>query len=218
MTISVILLAGGHGSRMKSDLPKQYLQLGGKPIAHHSLEIFLSMSSVHEVIVVCEPTYRNYFSDFNVKFALPGKRRQDSLYNGLQVATGQFICSHDAARPFITIDMIQRLFKAGQQTGAATVGMPMKCTIKLSDDNGHVSKTVNRELVWEGQTPQFISKGVLESGFKYALKHNLTVTDDVSLPELIKHPVKLVEGAYSNIKITTPEDLFVAQQLHKNLI
>lgn len=218
MTISVILLAGGHGSRMKCNLPKQYLELHGKPIAHYSLEMFLSMSDVQEVIVVCDPAYCHYFSSYGVKFALPGERRQDSLYNGLKAASCEWICVHDSVRPFITVEMTQRLFADGKKMGAATVGMPMKWTVKLCKENNLVQNTLDRNLVWEGQTPQFLSKTVLLSGFSHAIEHDLTVTDDVSLAEIIGHPVKLVEGAYNNIKITTPEDMIIAQELHRNFV
>ncbi len=218
MSVSVILLAGGRGSRMKSTLPKQYHELNGKPIAHYSLDTFLSMDDVHEVIVVCDPTYHNYFSRYPVKFALPGERRQDSLYNGLQLASCPWVCSHDAARPFITSPMLERLFKAGKNVGAATLGMPMKWTVKRSTHDGHVDQTLERDLLWEAQTPQLISKDVLHKGFNHAIEHNLTVTDDVALAELVKHRVKLVEGAYHNLKITTPEDLSIAQQLHQDLV
>ncbi|MCH9609643.1 MAG: 2-C-methyl-D-erythritol 4-phosphate cytidylyltransferase [Chlamydiales bacterium] len=210
MSVSVILLAGGKGSRMKSQLPKQFIELGGKPIAYHSLEIFLSNPTVHEVIVVCDPIYHSYFSSYPVKFAKPGKRRQDSLFNGLKIATHKWICIHDSVRPFITQKMLKRLFKAGKEGGAATLGVPMKWTVKVCDASKRVEKTLNRDHLWEAQTPQLISKGVLKAGFEYAIEHNVTATDDVSLVELIDHPVQMVEGAYNNLKITTPEDLAIA--------
>ncbi len=215
MSISVILLAGGSGSRMKSQLPKQFMRLNGKQIAHHSLDVFLAYPDVAEVIVVCNPAFRSHFSGYPVKFALPGKRRQDSLFNGLNSATCDWICVHDSVRPFITPSMLKRLFKEGKKTGAATLGMPMKWTVKLCGDKKLVKQTLNRGQAWEGQTPQFLAKEVLLKGFAYANEHDVTVTDDVSLAELINHPVTLVEGAYNNLKITTPEDLIIAEHFAK---
>jgi len=207
MKISAILLAGGKGTRMQSSLPKQYLPLDEKPIASHSLEVFLNHRSIAECIVVCSPEFRSYFSEYFVQFADPGERRQDSLFNGLQLVQNDWVCTHDAARPFLTSEMLTRLIEEGRETRAATLAMPVKNTVKESDPNGFVRCTPDRSYIWEVQTPQLIAKEILEKGFAYADKHHITVTDDVSLAELIDHPVKLVLGSYQNLKITTPEDL-----------
>ncbi|MCC5831681.1 MAG: 2-C-methyl-D-erythritol 4-phosphate cytidylyltransferase [Chlamydiales bacterium] len=207
MKISVILLAGGKGSRMGTALPKQFLLLDERPIACRSLEIFLNHSAVSEVIVVCASAYRPFFSGYDVQFANPGERRQDSLFNGLAFARHEWVCVHDAARPYLTRELLTRLIDEGKEIGAATLAMPVKNTVKESDESGFVRSTPDREYIWEVQTPQLLTKEVLLKGFAYADKHGLTVTDDVSLAELIGHPVKLVPGSYENIKITTPEDL-----------
>ena len=205
--ISAILLAGGRGTRLQSATPKQYLPLGGKPLACHSLEVLLAHPSIAQVIVVCAADYRAHFSGYPVDFAEPGERRQDSLFNGLHIAQHEAICVHDAARPFITEAQLTRLFEAGNETGAATLAVPMKATVKRSGSNALVIETLDREELWEIQTPQFLRKEVLTRGFAHADQHNLTVTDDVALAELIDHPVKLVLGSSKNIKVTTPEDL-----------
>ncbi len=217
MSISLIFLAGGVGSRMKSRTPKQFLKLKKQPIAHHSLEIFLKHPDIKEVIVVCDSNYHHYFSDYPVKFAPPGKRRQDSVYNGFQLTTADWICVHDSARPFITENMLETLFQEGKSVGAAVIGMPMKATIKEGCDNNLVKRTLPREQIWEIQTPQFLARSVLEKGFSHAREHKLTVTDDVSLAELVEHPVKLVKGCERNLKITTPEDLIIAQQIYEQI-
>ena len=213
--ISVILLAGGKGVRMGSPIPKQFLELGDKPIVCHSLEVFLEMEDVAEVIVVCASSYRHHFSSYSVKFADPGPRRQDSVFNGLGQLhpSSHWVCIHDGARPMITREIVERLFHEGQLHGAACVGMPMIPTVKSRTEDHFVDQTIDRERLWEIQTPQFLSKKLLTDGFALALEKGLTLTDDVSLAELQNHPVKLVKGGHTNLKITTPEDLAHAKLL-----
>ncbi len=209
--ISVILVAGGIGSRMQAPQPKQFLPLHGKPIVRYSLDLFLSMPEISEVILVCHPAYRHFFANDRVIFALPGERRQDSVYNGLQeVKNSDFVCIHDSARPNITIDNVREVIEAAKEHGAAALGMPIKFTIKESDADDFVVCTPDRSKIWEIQTPQVIRYDLLNEGFKL---EGLTVTDDVSLVEHLGRPVKLVKGSYSNLKITTKEDLAIAHQL-----
>lgn len=216
MIVSAILLAGGIGSRMQSDKPKQYLELANKPLALHSFDVLNTMPQVHEIIVVCEPEYRNLFKTTKpIKFALPGKRRQDSVYNGFQqiAQNSNLVCIHDSARPFITKQIVENALNTAMQHGAVAVGVPLKFTIKETEPNQTVISTPDRSRFWEVQTPQVILPDLLRCGFAFAQEHNLTVTDDVSLVELIKHPLKMVEGSHHNIKITTPDDLQFAEWL-----
>ena len=216
---SVILLAGGKGERMGSALPKQFLPLHNKPIALYSLEILLQLVEVEEIIVVCAPQYRHFFDGWPVQFALPGEQRQDSVYSGLQMvhSHADWVSIHDAARPFITVEMIKTLFDEAETVGVASLAMPVKNTLKEVGEYQNVSRTLDRSRIWEIQTPQVLKKEILTAGFAYAHTHKLSVTDDVSLAELIGHPVKLVCGAYQNIKITTPEDLGFAEWLVQNI-
>jgi len=218
---SVILLSGGMGSRMNQSLPKQYLSLLGKPIIHYSLEIFSSISEIDEIIVVCEKEDQKYFTQSSkpITFAQPGERRQDSVFNGLQATSSksELICVHDGARPFISTEMVLEVLKTGYKEKAAVVGVPVKFTVKIAKDNQTVETTPDRSKVWEIQTPQVVEKAMLIQGFKHAETYGLDVTDDVSLVEHLGLPVKLVMGSYSNLKITTPEDLLLAKKIAENL-
>lgn len=217
--ISVILLAGGLGTRMQAPLPKPFLLLGGKPVACHSFEVFMSMPEVFEIIIVCDSAYHPLFSykrkGLHLAFAEPGARRQDSVYNGFKKtnAKAHLICIHDSARPFISLECVRPVLAAAHETGAAALGMPIKFTVKECDKHGFVKNTPNRDLMWEIQTPQVIRPDLLQKGFNKADQSQLTVTDDVSLAELISHPVKIVKGCYENIKMTTPEDLLLAENI-----
>lgn len=212
---SVILLAGGLGARMQASVPKQFLALNDKPLALHSFEVFLNLPEVDEIVVVCDPEYRNLFKSSlkSIAFALPGDRRQDSLHHGLLTTTPSYdlICIHDAARPFINKELVLKALQAGLEWGAAAIGMPVKFTVKQSTPKNFVKSTLDRSQVWEIQTPQVLHRSILEEGFRYAQQHQLTVTDDVSLAELIGKEVKLVEGSPTNLKITVPEDLIFAR-------
>ncbi len=211
--LCIILLAGGVGARMGSATPKQFLQLKNKAVARHSFDLFMSLPEALEIVVVCAPQYQRLFpqinSDVRLIFALPGERRQDSVYNGLQASgsSSSLICIHDAARPCINLPLVQRVLAAGREYGAAAAGMPVKFTVKECNQEQLVAYTPNRSRLWEVQTPQVIRRDLLEQGFAHAMQHQIAVTDDVSLVELLKSPVKLVEGCHTNLKITTPEDL-----------
>lgn len=219
MKVGVIILAGGLGLRMESKVPKQFMMLGNQPVVMYSIKIFEEIASIDQVIVVAEEQFRHCVSCKKpFQFASPGERRQDSLFNGLQILDSacELICIHDAARPFITKNMIEELISEGIATGAATTGMPLKFTVKEVFPNGMVSKTINRSQHFEIQTPQVIERALLEKGFEHVHKHQLTVTDDVGLVELLGYPVKVIKGCHTNIKLTTPDDwLFAESHLKK---
>lgn len=218
---SAILLAGGSGLRMQSNTPKQFLELDEKPVALYSFQLFLDMPEIDEIVVVCLEDFKELFQSANsskpVVFALPGERRQDSVYNGLQAASHKIVCIHDAARPFIDKTLVSRVLEAGKEFGAAAVGMPVKFTVKEIDEHNFVRNTPDRANIWEIQTPQVLQRAILEEGFAYTNQHKITVTDDVSLAELVGKRVKLVEGAHTNLKMTVPNDLAIASHILKTL-
>jgi 2-C-methyl-D-erythritol 4-phosphate cytidylyltransferase len=210
MKISLILLAGGRGTRMKAPIPKVFLPLRGKPLILHSYELFSSMEEVEEIIVVCPKEFHLIFPK-NTLFALPGKERQDSVQNGFAKTSGEFILIHDGARPFITRNEVQKLLHEGLPIGAATLGAPIKNTIKQVNALSLVEKTLDRSLLYEMYTPQLLRRDLLKEGL--AAAKNEKLTDDVALAELIGHPVKIITGSRENIKITTPIDLKLAEIL-----
>ncbi|XP_002960618.2 2-C-methyl-D-erythritol 4-phosphate cytidylyltransferase, chloroplastic [Selaginella moellendorffii] len=220
-SVSVILLAGGVGKRMGADMPKQYLRLLGQPIALYSFYTFANMPEVKEVVVVCDPSYKHLFEEASknikivVKFALPGRERQDSVFSGLQAISddSKLACIHDSARPLVLGHDIQRVLRDAWVHGAAVLGVRVKATIKEAGSDHFVKKTLNRQNLWEMQTPQAIEPSLLRQGFGLVERDGLEVTDDVSIVEFLKRPVFITEGSYSNLKVTTPDDMLVAERI-----
>ncbi|KAM1014775.1 hypothetical protein ACFX2C_044719 [Malus domestica] len=220
-SVSVILLAGGQGKRMGASMPKQYLPLLGQPIALYSFYTFSQIIEVKEIIVVCDPSYKDVFEDAKpkiqkeLKFTLPGKERQDSVYSGLQAIdlTSELVCIHDSARPLVSSGDVEKVLKDGCLNGAAVLGVPVKATIKEANSESYVVKTLDRRTLWEMQTPQVIKTQLLKEGFELVNREGLEVTDDVSIVEHLQHPVYITEGSYTNIKVTTPDDLLLAERM-----
>ncbi|WZY78633.1 2-C-methyl-D-erythritol 4-phosphate cytidylyltransferase, chloroplastic-like [Brassica napus] len=220
-SVSVILLAGGQGKRMKMTIPKQYIPLLGQPIALYSFFTFSHMPEVKEIVVVCDPFFRDIFEEYedsidvDLKFALPGKERQDSVHSGLQEidVNAELVCIHDSARPLVDTEDVEKVLKDGWAVGAAVLGVPAKATIKEVNSDSLVVKTLDRKTLWEMQTPQVIKPELLKRGFELVKREGLEVTDDVSIVEYLKHPVYVTQGSYTNIKVTTPDDLLLAERI-----
>lgn len=225
--IGFVLLAGGTGSRMKADIPKQFLSLKGVPILHHSLDLFLEKlaPTLPIVVLVMHPMYQPEYQPIVDKykgrlvFANPGKERQGSVENGLSKMVElvgdncKYVAVHDSARPLVSIEEIYNVINDAREYGAAVLGVPSKSTIKESADGSLVLRTIPRARLWEVHTPQVIKVETLLRGFKKVSQEDLEVTDDVSIVEALGEPVKLTRGEYTNIKITTPEDMDVASAI-----
>jgi 2-C-methyl-D-erythritol 4-phosphate cytidylyltransferase len=198
---------------MRASIPKQFLSLCGKPVALYSFDLLRSLEIIDELIVVCEAKYYPLFP--GARFAPPGARRQDSVKNGLQALSARtdLVCIHDSARPFVTRESCLNLIAAGLAVGAAALAVPVVNTIKEADSLGYVKRTLDRATLWELHTPQIALLHLLQRGFSLADAQGLTVTDDAALVELTGHPVKLVQDAHSNCKLTVPEDWEAAERL-----
>lgn len=220
--VGVVLLAGGKGKRMKSSVPKQFFKVLGKPVFLRSLDVFKSLGDVvSSIAIVLDESFRPEYEyilqeDDRICWADPGTERQDSVFNGLSKIpdSSSIVAIHDSARPLVTNEEVMACLADGIKYGAAVLGVPMKATVKESDSSGEfVLRTVLRASLWEVHTPQVSTKELFMRGFAKVQEENLEVTDDVSVIEALGLPVKLTLGEYTNIKLTTPDDLQVAEQI-----
>ncbi|CAM9726804.1 unnamed protein product [Ectocarpus fasciculatus] len=218
--VAAVVLAGGVGKRMEAGMPKQFLELQGETVLEHSLKLFLRLKGVSQLILVLDEQYRPMLQDLQKRegrlvFADPGLERQHSVYNALQkVEDGaSLVCIHDAARPLVTKAAVKKVIADADEHGAAVLGVPMKATVKESADGQFVQRTIDRSRLWDIQTPQVVKPDLLRRGFDKVMSERWEVTDDVSIVEQLGLPVKLTEGDYTNLKLTTPEDLVVASRI-----
>lgn len=220
--ITAIILAAGKGTRMQSEMPKQYLPLLGKPILFYSLQAF-EQSAVDEIILVTgkeEQEYckkeiiEKYKFQKVVHIAEGGAERYDSVYQGLLAAKGaEYILIHDGARPLITTDIIYTAIQEVKKKGACVVGMPVKDTIQLVTSEQIIEFTPIRKRTWIAQTPQCFEYSVVLSAYKKAIEHkDSSITDDAMVVMRYgNREVSMIEGSYENIKVTTPEDILLAE-------
>lgn len=220
---TAIVLAAGQGKRMHSKVQKQFLEIGQKPIVYYSLHCFQESPRIQEIILVtskemipyCEKEIVEKYGFGKVtRIVEGGKERYDSVYAGLKACKDtDFVFIHDGARPFITVEMVERGYQAVVKTGACVLGMPSKDTVKLADGEGYIKETPDRKIVWNVQTPQIFSYKLICTAYESMQQKDMSnVTDDAMVVEQETGTrILLVEGSYQNIKITTPEDLAVAE-------
>lgn len=223
---AAIVLAAGQGKRMQSHVQKQFLLLSGRPLITYALEAFEN-SPVDQIILVAGPDEIRYCQEeiaekygFSkvTKVIAGGRERYHSVYEGLKAAEGaEYVLIHDGARPLLNQEIISRALEGAKEYGACVVGMPVKDTIKTSGADGFVESTPDRSALWQVQTPQaFYYPWILEAYKKLFSREEYQqgVTDDgMVLESMTAHKVKLIEGSYFNIKVTTPEDMAVAEAL-----
>ncbi len=222
--IAAIILAAGQGKRMKSKIQKQYLLLKEKPVLYYSIRAF-EQSSVDTIVLVTVKEEMLYCKEEIIKrynfqkidyITEGGRERCHSVYKGLQALPKdiEYVLIHDGARPFVTKQMIEGTITAVKEYKACVVGMPVKDTIKITNTDQFSIQTPERQYVWAVQTPQAFSFELVWKAYSMLMEKEILVTDDAMVVETFLHyPVKLIEGSYKNIKITTPEDLIVAHAL-----
>lgn len=222
---SVIIVSAGKGSRMKVDINKQFLKIGDKEVVAHTIDKFYNNKYIGEIIVVVREDEKEFFEKNiitkygykNIKIAFGGKERQDSVYNGLKEIGKdcKIVLIHDGARPFVTNEIIEKSIKYAKEYKAAIVGVPVKDTIKIINKNNDVCETPNRNTLCSIQTPQVFEYSLIMEAYEKSKKEQYYGTDDSMLMEYLGYNVKVVEGSYNNIKITTPEDLKIAEEILK---
>lgn len=222
--ISVIIAAAGMGKRMGAEINKQYLVLRDKPILAHTIKKFEDNQYIDEIIVVtrdeekeyCKTEIINKYSFKKVTHLLAGgEERQDSVYNGLKLVNKQckIVLIHDGVRPFIKDEEITECIETVIRYEACVIGVPVKDTIKVIDNDNNIINTPIRDTLWAVHTPQAFTYELINRAYENAKKHSYTATDDSMLVEKLGHKVKMIKGSFENIKITTPEDLKVAELL-----
>lgn len=227
---AAVVLAGGRGKRMNTDTAKQYLLLSGKPILYYSLKAFED-SFIDEIILVtgkgeisyCQTEIVEKYGFSKVSRIVEGGReRYHSVAAGLNaVSDCDYVFIHDGARPFVTREILERAYEGVAAYQAVVVAMPVKDTIKIADKDGFAVQTPNRSSVYMMQTPQVFSFSSIKKGYEELLQketelleQGIQITDDAMVMETFgNYRIKFVEGSYQNIKITTPEDLKIAETL-----
>lgn len=227
MHCTAIVLAAGQGKRMGTKVHKQYLMLAGRPVLYYSLKAFEDSPVIDEVFLVtgageeeyCRENIVNLFQFKKVSRIMQGgAERYHSVWNGLQeLEENGYVFIHDGARPFVDSKMIERAYAEVQEHKACVVGMPVKDTIKVADDRGTVETTPDRSKLWMVQTPQVFENHIVRGAYSMLMRESyINVTDDAMVVEqMLQYPIRLVYGSYENIKITTPDDLEMAEVLLK---
>ncbi len=222
---AVILPAAGKSSRFRDREKKPFANLDGRAVWLRCAELFVTRDDVCQCLIVVAPedqeTFRRRYQAnlafMNVQIADGGKERFDSVANALAKIKeeAEFIAIHDAARPCVTAEMIDSVFTSAAKTGAAMLAVPVTDTVKRSDDKGRVTETVQRKGLWLAQTPQVFRRDWLVEAYAKRTQLGRDITDDAQLIEAIGHPVYLVQGSTTNVKITTREDLTLAEAVLK---
>lgn len=218
-----IILAAGKGTRMKARINKQFINLKGKPILYYTLKAFENNSYISEIVLVLAEDEIAYFKE-NIlekyeikkikKIVAGGKTRQESVLKGLLAAEdSDIVLIHDGARPFLSDKLIEDGIKYAKKYGACACGVIPKDTIKIKSIGGFSSSTLERSSLFAVQTPQCFKYDIIINAHKKALEDSLKATDDTMIVERYDHKVYLYQGSYTNIKITTPEDLVVGERI-----
>ncbi len=216
--------AAGRGHRMGSSVPKQFLELGGLPLVLHSLRVLEASPSIVEIILAVPEADREYCLNKVIhhhglkkvtKVVPGGSQRQDSVRHALAAATEEMelVLVHDAVRPFLTPEMVEKVLRRAEEVGAALIAIQMRDTVKRVGPDQLVKETVDRQGLWLAQTPQAFRASLLREVHRKAQLEGVHATDDAQLMERFGHPVAVVEGSGQNIKVTRPEDLAIGEAI-----
>lgn len=222
--VTALLPCAGQGKRMGGTVSKPFLEVMGRPLLTYTLDRFQGHLLIDEIILIvraeavdyCRREIVDKYGYSKVKAVVAGGvERQDSVANGLACldAGAEWVVIHDAVRPLVTGDTIARAVRTAFDKGNAVVGVPVKDTIKKANPDLTVQETPERRTLWQVQTPQVFKKSILEEAYREASRNGWQGTDDASLVEKLGIKVYLVKGEYSNIKVTTPEDLIFLQEM-----
>ncbi|MCF6156774.1 MAG: 2-C-methyl-D-erythritol 4-phosphate cytidylyltransferase [Candidatus Brocadia sp.] len=226
MKVSVVLAGAGLGLRMGGSVKKPFLQIHGKPIFLHTIERFSQSDMISEIILVVgeaemeslHEQWQDVLDTCKVKkIVVGGKRRQDSVYNGLcqTEADVEIVLIHDIVRPLVRRDLIEAVINKVRESHAAILAAPMKATVKEIGDDLCIQRTVPRNNLWMAQTPQGFKRELILKVFNQFKNVKREFTDDAEMVEKAGYPVYIVPGTDENIKITTPEDMRIAEALLK---
>lgn len=224
MKVAAIIAAAGSGKRMGQSTKKQFLSIGSKPILAYTLDVFDSIDRIDRIILVIPEGWKTYCQKeiiqkygYRKKIEIigGGARRQDSVASGLALVSSDYeiVVIHDGVRPFVTRRMVVESIAKARKFGACVAAVPVTETIKLVTGKGVIDRTIPRQCLWRVQTPQTFRLSLIKKAYAKAGKDKFYGTDDAQLVERINRPVKVIFGDYRNIKITTKEDLILAEKL-----
>ncbi len=224
--VTALIPAAGMGKRMGKAVAKQFMPLGEMPMLAHTLLMFQRASEIDEIIPILskedmEICLKEIIERYHVTkvktLVVGGKERQDSVQNGLQKLEkdASIVLIHDGVRPFVTNEMIKEIVDYARKGECVTAGVPLKDTVKEVNEKGLVVRTLERSRLWAIQTPQAFPVKILRRAYKDSYKRNIYGTDDATLVERAGGKVRVIMGSYDNIKITTPEDLLLAEEILK---
>ncbi len=224
MKVAAIIVAAGSGKRMGQSTKKQFLSIGSKPILAYTLDVFDSIDKIDRIILVIPKGWKTYCQKeiiqkygYRKKIEIigGGARRQDSVASGLAVVSSDYeiVVIHDGVRPFVTRRMIVESIAKARKFGACVAAVPVTETIKLVTGKGVIDRTIPRQCLWRVQTPQTFRLSLIKKAYSKAFKDRFYGTDDAGLVERMRKPVRVTPGDYRNIKITTKEDLILAEAM-----
>lgn len=221
MKTGVVIPAAGQGRRMQAGKNKLFLTIGKTPVLIHTVRVFATHPDIDRIVVVVNENELSHVKKLLRRYGLDtvvcvpgGEERQESVYCGVQALQDvDHVLVHDGARPFVRRREIDALLRTLQEEQAALLAVPVKDTIKVVEQSGRVRETPPRESLWAAQTPQAFRMSVLKDAFEKAMADGFRGTDDASLVERLGIKVTIVQGSYENLKLTTPDDLIIANMM-----